>query len=79
MQQWLDAGWSEEDINKVVDYAFRTDVDTVKHGPQTLKRKFKKLAQQAIAPTKEEVFPEQGGDSTPKNTPDSKADHAHAN
>jgi hypothetical protein len=36
MQQWLDTGWSEKDINRVVDHAFSEMPDTAKHGPQTL-------------------------------------------
>jgi hypothetical protein len=47
MQQWLDAGWSEEDINRIVDHAFSHVPDTAKHGPQTLKRKFASHARSA--------------------------------
>jgi hypothetical protein len=47
MQSWLDLGWSEEHINKVIDYAFSNLPDTAKHGPQTLKRKFSTYAKAA--------------------------------
>lgn len=47
MQNWLDAGWSAEQIQTVVDYAFQHVGHTAKRGPQYLKTTFEKLAEAA--------------------------------
>lgn len=46
-QEWLDDGYSPEQINAVVDVAFRKMPDTAKRGMQTLKLPFEKLLIQA--------------------------------
>jgi hypothetical protein len=46
MQNWLDAGWSIEQIQTVVDYAFQHVGHIAKRGPQYLKD-FPKLAEAA--------------------------------
>jgi biotin operon repressor len=44
MQGWISQGWTAEQIQTVVDYAFQHHVDTAKRGPQCIKRTFSKLA-----------------------------------
>jgi hypothetical protein len=47
MQTWLDDGWTPEQIQTVVDYAFDHINHTAKRGPQYLKKIFPKLAESA--------------------------------
>ena len=46
-QEWLDAGYLPDQINAVVDVAFRVMPDTAKRGMQTLKLPFENLLRQA--------------------------------
>lgn len=46
-QEWLDEGYTPEQINAVVDLAFRVMQDTAKRGMQTLKLPFEKLLSRA--------------------------------
>ena len=50
-QEWLDAGYTPEQINAVVDVAFRVMPDTAKRGMQTLKLPFEKLLKKAAVTT----------------------------
>jgi helix-turn-helix protein len=47
MQNWLDDGWTPEQVQKVVDYAFSHVGDKAKRGPQCIKPQFKTLAESA--------------------------------
>jgi hypothetical protein len=55
MQNWLAEGWTAEQIQTVVDYAFSHVGDIAKRGPQCLKSRFASLAASAgvhLTPTK---------------------------
>ncbi len=47
MQNWLDDGWTKEQIQATVDCAFANFVNTAKRGPQCLKKHFSKIAEMA--------------------------------
>jgi hypothetical protein len=47
MQNWLSDGWSKEQIQITVDYAFAKCEKAAKRGPQCIKRQFSKLAEMA--------------------------------
>jgi hypothetical protein len=44
MQNWLNDGWTAEQIQTVVDYAFQHIGHTAKRGPQCIKGQFDNLA-----------------------------------
>ncbi len=56
-QLWLDDGYSPEQINAVVDVAFRVMPDTAKRGMQALKLQFEKLLMRAGATTTSSGMP----------------------
>jgi Helix-turn-helix domain len=47
MQNWLNDGWTKEQIQTVVNYAFQHVGHTAKRGPQCIKRQFDSLAASA--------------------------------